>query len=261
MRTLQRVGAGAIALALLGGIAACGDDDDETTDTTEAGAPAEGDGAAFCDAIVEFNGIALASDVGADDSTEEEIIAFGEEVAPLFQTVTDNAPEELKDTAEELNPSVQALLEGDAEDFSADATFETYSELVDGAVDACEFESVDVTAVDYAFEGVPASLDAGSVAFSFTNDSESEEHEMIIVRKADGVDLSFDEILELSEEESEDMVEFAGFAFAPPGSSGGSTLAQLTAGDYAMVCFVPVGGEDDGPPHFTQGMVHEFSVE
>ena len=49
-------------------------------------------------------------------------------------------------------------------------------------------------------------------------------------------------------------------AFAPPGE-GGSTLAELSAGDYAMICFIPVGGGEDGPPHFTQGMIHEFTVE
>ena len=32
-------------------------------------------------------------------------------------------------------------------------------------------------------------------------------------------------------------------------------------GEYAMVCFIPVGGAEDGPPHFTQGMVQEFIVE
>lgn len=261
MRTLQRVGAGLLALTLVSGIAACGDDDDEATDATEAdaGDAAGGDLAAFCDTLVEFNAAALETEVD-DTSSEEDIKAAGEELAPKMETIADNAPEDLAATADELNGYIQPLLEGDAEQFNDDATFETYMGFVQEAIGACEFDTVEVTAVDYAFEGVPDSLSAGTAAFAFSNESESEEHEMIIVRKADGVDLSFDEILNLSEEESEDKVEFKGAAFAGPGS-GGSALVELTAGDYAMVCFIPVGGAEDGPPHFTQGMVKEFSVE
>lgn len=68
--------------------------------------------------------------------------------------------------------------------------------------------------------------------------------------------------------------EFAGVAFAGPGS-GDITFVDLDPGKYAVVCFIPVGttdmadleaGEGDqaepaGPPHFTQGMVTEFTVE
>ena len=30
-----------------------------------------------------------------------------------------------------------------------------------------------------------------------------------------------------------------------------------------MICFIPVGSPEveDGPPHFTQGMIQEFTVE
>ena len=250
----------AAVLAL--GLAACGDDDD----TDEEGAPAaddggsaEGDNAAFCDALVEFNSMAVNMEIH-EGSSEEEIVAAGEEIAPVFQTVADNAPEELAGTAAELNESVQALLEGDPEPFSSDDTFMAYTEMAGQAVDACGFESIEVTGVDYAFEGVPATVEAGTVAFKFVNESDSEEHEMILVKKADGVQLTWEELVELPEEESESMVEFAGATFAPPGGES-STFAELTPGDYAMICFIPVGGAEDGPPHFTQGMLQELTVE
>ena len=266
MRTLQRVGAGLFALALSTGLAACGDDDDSSDESTEeGGATAGGDGEQaagggeeFCSSLVEFNGAVLGSEVD-DTSSEEDIVAAGEQLAPIFDRVAENAPEELADEAEKIKGYVDPLLEGDAEAFSSDATFEEYTAFVADAVKTCDFESVSVTGVDYAFEGVPATLEAGTVAFDFTNDSEAEEHEMLIIRKADGVAESFEEILQMSEEESESLVEFKGAAFAPPGESSG-TLAELTPGDYAMLCFIPVGGED-GPPHFTEGMFTEFTVE
>ena len=50
---------------------------------------------------------------------------------------------------------------------------------------------------------------------------------MGIIKKADGVELSFDELLELPEEESESMVEFKGEAFAPGGESSGASPSSI----------------------------------
>jgi len=262
MRTLQRVGAGLFALTLATGVAACGDDDDATTDTTEAsgGGEASGSNEEFCGAVVEFNSAVGETEIDGE-TPEADVIAAGESLAPLFATVTENAPDDLADVANELNDSVQPLTEGDAEAFSQDSTFETYTEFLGGAIEACEFDTIDVTGVDYAFEGVPETIEAGTVAFNFTNATEADEgHEMIVFRRADGVTLGFEELLELGEEESADKIEFRAATFAPPGAEAAS-LAELTPGAYAMVCFIPVGGAEDGPPHFTQGMLQEFSVE
>ncbi len=265
MRTLQRLGAGLLVLTLAGGIAACGSDDDAATDTTEAtgsgdGEEASGDNAAFCDGLVEFNSAVFQVEL-EEDTPEADIIAAGDALAPLFDTVVDNAPDDLSDTVNELNDAIQPLTEGDAEAFNEDATFETYTGFLADSVDACEFDTVDVTGVDYAFEDVPETIEAGTVAFKFTNATEAdEEHEMIVFKRADGVTLGFEELLELGEEESADMIEFKTAAFAPPGEEG-ATLAELDPGAYAMVCFIPVGGGEEGPPHFTRGMIEEFTVE
>jgi hypothetical protein len=81
--------------------------------------------------------------------------------------------------------------------------------------------------------------------------------------------LSVEELLELPEEQVESMIEFLGVAFAASGEED-VTFAQLEPGRHVMLCFIPVGttsmemleGETppEGPPHFTQGMVHEFEV-
>jgi hypothetical protein len=258
---MKRATAAGAAVALVLGLAACGDDDDEATTTTaDAGAETEADPAAFCDALVEFNGLVLQSEI-EDDSSEEDIKAAGEQLAPPFQTLVDNAPDSVKDLAEDLNDSsIQPLLDGDAEGFNSDETFEQYTEMLGGGVQECGFETVDVTGIDYGYEGVPATIPAGTVAFSFTNASEGEEHEMLVIKKVEGVTQTFEEIANLPEEETEGMVEFKGAAFAPPGGESGA-LAELDPGSYAMICFVPTGGAEDGAPHFTQGMLTEFTVE
>jgi hypothetical protein len=37
-------------------------------------------------------------------------------------------------------------------------------------------------------------------------------------------------------------------------------MLDLEPGRYAAVCFIPIGGGEDGPPHFTGGMVAELEV-
>ena len=37
-------------------------------------------------------------------------------------------------------------------------------------------------------------------------------------------------------------------------------MLDLEPGRYAAVCFIPIGGGEDGAPHFTGGMVAELEV-
>src|SRR5262245_62838359 len=131
MRTLRCVGTGLLALTLAAGLAACGDDDD-------SGDAAETTDAAFCDAVVEFNGLVTQVELD-EESTEEDITGVGEDLSPTFQTIVDEAPDSLADIADELNPSIEALTEGDATSFNDDATIQTYTELIAGSVEVCDF--------------------------------------------------------------------------------------------------------------------------
>ena len=36
---------------------------------------------------------------------------------------------------------------------------------------------------------------------------------------------------------------------------------MLESGEYAALCFIPVGGAEGGEPHFLHGMLQEFTVE
>jgi hypothetical protein len=270
---MTKVGAMAAAVVLTMGLSACGDDDDDATDTTEADAGGEAaapDTAEFCSSLVEFNAAVNQVELD-DDASEDEVIAVGEELDALWQGVEDNAPEAVSDAADELgDTALEPLLEGEAEAFNSDETFAAYTDLVGQSVGECQFGELAVTAVDYAFQGVPATLPAGTYAPELTNEG-SEQHEMIVFRKAPGVTEPIAELLELPEEEAGSKFVFAGAAFAPPGDSG-AALVELEPGDYAMVCFIPVGsvgdappedseGDEGGAPHFTQGMVAEFTVE
>jgi hypothetical protein len=146
---------------------------------------------------------------------------------------------------------------------------------------ACGANETRVTAVNYAFQGMPTTLEPGRRLFRLRN-SGTELHEMILLRKKTTTTESFDQILALgaeNQEEAEEKVDEAGAVFAFPAPAGGpepadsSVFLDLTPGQYAVVCFIPVGltpdaaeaaeqtgQEPEGPPHFTRGMKTEFTV-
>lgn len=143
-------------------------------------------------------------------------------------------------------------------------------------------ETVEITAVDYAFQGVPETVEAGTI-FTLTNDSEGEVHEIIAARLPDGETRSAEELV--SEPANLEALLGGGppdaVILAAPGSDmPGPVLGDgsfTEPGRYLMVCSIPTGADPDaylnappsdgppqvegGPPHFTQGMYAEFTVE
>lgn len=136
-----------------------------------------------------------------------------------------------------------------------------------------EGETLEVVGVEYEFQGLSGIVAEGT-ELTFTNEGE-EAHELVLFRINDDETRSAQELLELPEEEAVASVEMKGVAVANPGEDGEVVDGELVvdeAGRYAAVCFIPVGTtslEDDGdvgddaagPPHFTRGMVAEFTVE
>ena len=143
-------------------------------------------------------------------------------------------------------------------------------------------ETVEITGVNYAFEGVPETVEAGT-ELTFTNASEDEVHEMVVVRIDDDETRPLEELLGLGDE-AEQVVEDVGVAVAMPGEDGMVVDGELVLeepGRYALLCFIPVGADPEvlqdlmanppadgeapdmgeGPPHVTQGMAAELAVE
>lgn len=132
-------------------------------------------------------------------------------------------------------------------------------------------EVVQVTAVDYAFQGVDDTYAAGQYGFEFRNDGD-ELHEMVVFRIDEEEQRPVEELLQLPQEEAQGLVEQVTGSFACPGEEAPRAVAaDLTEpGRYAMVCFVPTGFTaevedpatlEDAEPHFAQGMYTEFTVE
>lgn len=122
---------------------------------------------------------------------------------------------------------------------------------------SCSFGGgIDVRGEEYGFENMPASLAAGEHVFQFTNRGK-EPHEMVVVGLSDGA-TSIRDVLRLPDQEAMSKLNVVGRSLADPGQQGPDVEAQLKAGKYALVCFLPVA--ESGPAHFTRGMVHEFTV-
>lgn len=115
---------------------------------------------------------------------------------------------------------------------------------------------VTVTLSDFAFDA-PDTLPAGETTFDVVNAGQ-QIHEMGVIKLDDGA--TIDDMMAAFEAESEEG------PFAPVGAlyglSGGQegwTTIDLTAGTYALVCFVT--DPESGMPHVALGMVDSFTVE
>ncbi len=252
----------------------------EATDATDTtGAPASTDAsdapdaAAFCDAALAAEATALQGPaVDFETATPEEIDAAMAEYAatldPQLDAALSTAPDEIAPDVETLVGLVRDGFES-GDDPSSDPEYMAADESIDVYVaDSCGYETVEVSAVDYSFQNLPATLDAGRTTFAFTNDGE-EIHEMVVVRINDDVTETLEELLALPEEEALTKVQFAGVMFSAQGGTDTETI-EMAPGRYAALCFIPVGTTDmsaleseeapSGPPHFTAGMQAEFTV-
>lgn len=237
-----------LALGLAVTAAACGDDDassdDEVPDTTEAAAVAP----EACDAYVALGGVLMGDPAAAGDVLAE------------FEST---APESLADDAATVSATFAAMGEGgDPSAFSDPDHVAASAAIADAYFAGCDpVAELDVEGVDYGFEGLPAELDAGRVALRFTNATDHDEaHELVLFRVNDGVTESIDDLLALPEEEAFSKVTPVGVVFADEPGGEVAAVFDLEPGRYAAVCFIPIGGGEDGPPHFTGGMVAEVEV-
>lgn len=152
------------------------------------------------------------------------------------------------------------------------------------APDDTDGSAVQVTGTDYAFDA-PAEVAAGT-SLTFTNDSDAEVHEMLVLRVDDDETRPLEELMGLPDAEAQEVTEFRGMLLALPGEAGidpeapdaGGSVTLDEPGRYLLLCFIPEGadpgayeaalaGEGDGPPdveggspHAALGMVHELTV-
>jgi hypothetical protein len=170
------------------------------------------------------------------------------------------APGELHEAIGTYGEAMQASFDGDEEAMSSPEFVAADREIGSAVFESCETAAtLDVSGIDFAFEGIPDEVDAGRVAIRFTNDTEqAEAHEMFVMQRADGVDEPVTELMELPHEELFGKVIPTAVAYADEAGGVNVALVDLAPGEYIAICMIPT--TTDGAPHATHGMVDEFTV-
>jgi hypothetical protein len=207
------------------------------------------------------------SSAACDRYAELQAGFFGDpaQLAPAAEAFAGEAPEALADDVDVL---VTGFGSDDPEAMGAPEFVEANERIGDAIFSDCEtVAAVDVDGVDYAFAGLPESVDAGRLALRFHNESATEQpHEIVIVTGTEGQ--TADELRELPMEELMQQARPVGLAFVDTPGASATTLIDLEPGSYLLICSLPVaeGGEmpeGDGPPtdtHATHGMVATLTV-
>lgn len=235
-RHTLRVLAVVAALSMLA--AACGGEE-----TPDGAGGEEVDLAAFCEGVIQgearFNEGPEVDEQG--NPTEGSLQQLRDDMAPLITEIEENTPEDIQSEIETVLNGVRDGLEtGDPEAFQNPEFLEADIAVDEYVFENCEFETrQEFVAVDYEYEDIPETMDSGRVAFRMDNEG-SEVHEAVVFRVNDDVDASVEDLLDLPQEESEEMVEFRGVMFAGPGDSGYGVV-DLEPGRYGFICFIPVG--------------------
>ena len=170
----------------------------------------------------------------------------------------------------------------DEDDASADATDAISATTTPADSGDATTEATEVVAVDFGFEGLPDTIEAGT-RLTLRNDSEVEVHELVAMAIPPEETRSTEELITLPEPELFAAIpgEPALVLVAPPGEESFPALGDgtLEAGRYLVFCAIPTGADPDelmqamqeatdgppqvdgGPPHFASGMYAELTVE
>lgn len=140
---------------------------------------------------------------------------------------------------------------------------------------------VEVTAIDFAFTGLPERMAVGTT-LTLLNDSSVELHELVAIRLPDDETRSVEDLIGDPEDLAAYFPSVTTVLIAPPDEAGVAVegTGQLTEpGRYAIICAIPTGADpaeymaaaaeaEGGPPdvaggapHFVAGMYAELVVE
>ena len=264
-RPIRLTAAALLATAGLAGLAACGDDDDGGADAKlTAGCKADD---ALNDGITKFfnQTPALQGDGPPPKSATPQIRAnYDRFVAGPVAQLQRDAPEEVAGDVKSAVADFRGVRNGDFSKVMAPA-FENKTRRIDAYFfDNCEGTKSAVKGVDFAFQGLEDSYDAGRVRFKLDN-AGKEVHEMAILRRKPSTKESFDQLLALPQRKAESKVDFVTSADGVEPGKASYANAVLAPGDYLAVCFIPQGStpgkEGKGKPHFQLGMKQEFTVK
>jgi len=136
-----------------------------------------------------------------------------------------------------------------------DAASTTEAETTTTTAAAPHEGPIELSLVDFGYEGLPGRVAAGAHTVTVTNEG-TETHELFLFRNPDGLEL--EEIAELGPEGAPEAVDIEGLLYVGPGETK-SIDVDLAPGEHEVACFIPT--PTDGRPHFAHGMRAVIVVE
>jgi len=187
--------------------------------------------------------------------------AYGQAVLPHLQTALTASPPELAAPLRAIEPVIAAV--GNGESLPADdsvmapavASYEAWAHA------NCGYQTVELMAMDYEFDGIPEALTAGPTSFSVMNHSErGETHVATLARRKPGVDIGVKELFDLSLDQISQYVDVIPTSAVVAAGATSGLLVDLTPGHYFLLC--PMRSQEDDPSsgHLLRGMLSEFDV-
>jgi hypothetical protein len=218
----------------------------------------------FCDAALTADKAVGKLDSGGKPK-QKDVQAAENALSQVESTV----PPEIAASVQAVVASTRGAIQGGS-DPNEDPTFApNFDAMQQYRYNSCGYTQLDVTGIEYEFEGLPKTVPAGKVAFRFT-DTGAELHELQVFR-VKGKD-SVKKIVGLSEKEQRKKGEQLGGTFAEQGQTSYAFVDMAKPGRYGVVCHLPVGSTSveaaeeageahDAKSHAQRGMYATITVE
>jgi hypothetical protein len=182
-----------------------------------------------------------------------------------------SAPPEIATQVQAVVAATRRAIQERKDPFEVDPNFgPNFNALQEYRYNSCGYAQLDVTGIEYEFQGLPKTLTAGPVAVRFT-DTGAELHELIVFRLK--TKDSVRRFLGLPEKEQERKADFIGATEAEQNQTTYEILDMSKPGRYAVACFLPRGSTSPeaveeaehehggGRPHWRDGMRAEIRVQ
>lgn len=276
--TTQRLAVTTLAAALsIAGLGACGSSGSSaskstTTDKSTSSVAGKSDVSAACTAWLETEDRANKGPDTAPEAppTPAQITTFAKDLKPMIARLSAAAPSDIAAPVGQVKTIVDNAAAGKDQQKLDPSNPEFGAQLAQiekWAHNGCGFNTLDVMGQDYDFKGIGATVKSGPTSIKFTNMSDKEMHEIVLMQIKPGAGVTADELAaalktntNAAEQKYGDKVTFLAQTEAEPGKTSYLT-ANLPAGDYVAACFIGQGGKDDGTPHAQLGMVTPFTVK
>jgi hypothetical protein len=227
--------------------------------------------AAVCSAWVDSD--AAAADVlrttNPGSATAEQLQTtvkeFWSRQEPILASMDRQAPNEIKaDTRKLLDLARQGAATGDVATLSSPDLIGPDRNIDQYTLQECGYDQITISATDQAYQGIPSAVPAATVSVTLRNQGQ-DAHQAVISRAKDGVTQPYTEILALPPDQQLQMATPLGLLLADPGQTD-TVFFRLAPGRHAAADLLPQGTTrinsppGGGPPHYTLGMLAEFTV-